>query len=124
MSRPESAAERASDSSQLVGQAPAFGCCGSAWPATSMTLRRRRSTPDSTKTDFSPAAPSSVEPEANSRSPGTAITRRRLRSEEHTSELQSLMRTSYAVFCLKKKTNIRKPKHLTAIHKQHTNTDL
>src|SRR3546814_4159447 len=29
----------------------------------------------------------------------------RLRSEEHTSELQSLMRISYAVFCLKKKTN-------------------
>src|SRR3546814_5881622 len=28
---------------------------------------------------------------------------RRLRSEEHTSEIQSLMRTSYAVFCLKKK---------------------
>src|SRR3546814_4514194 len=27
------------------------------------------------------------------------------RSEEHTSELQSLMRTSYAVFCLKKKTH-------------------
>src|SRR3546814_1896557 len=35
-----------------------------------------------------------------------------LRSEEHTSELQSLMRISYAVFCLKKKTrkkcNIRR----------------
>src|SRR3546814_8962620 len=31
------------------------------------------------------------------------------RSEEHTSELQSLMRISYAVFCLKKKTNTRKP---------------
>src|SRR3546814_1989969 len=30
---------------------------------------------------------------------------RRIRSEEHTSELQSLMRTSYAVFCLKKKNN-------------------
>src|SRR3546814_10460331 len=29
----------------------------------------------------------------------------RIRSEEHTSELQSLMRTSYAVFCLKKTTN-------------------
>src|SRR3546814_8175491 len=28
-----------------------------------------------------------------------------VRSEEHTSELQSLMRISYAVFCLKKKTN-------------------
>src|SRR3546814_9660935 len=29
-----------------------------------------------------------------------------IRSEEHTSELQSLMRTSYAVFCLKKKKTI------------------
>src|SRR3546814_8728695 len=37
------------------------------------------------------------------------------RSEEHTSELQSLMRISYAVFCLKKK-NKNKPKviHITA----------
>src|SRR3546814_6046829 len=34
------------------------------------------------------------------------------RSEEHTSELQSLMRISYAVFCLKKK----KPSHTTTIH--------
>src|SRR3546814_9262191 len=34
----------------------------------------------------------------------------RLRSEEHTSELQSLMRTSYAVFCLKKK---KKQQHIT-----------
>src|SRR3546814_8580504 len=32
----------------------------------------------------------------------------RMRSEEHTSELQSLMRISYAVFCLKNKT-----KHIT-----------
>src|SRR3546814_14560048 len=32
------------------------------------------------------------------------VAERRLRSEEHTSELQSLMRISYAVFCLKKKT--------------------
>src|SRR3546814_2649743 len=31
----------------------------------------------------------------------------RMRSEEHTSELQSLMRISYAVFCLKKKKNTR-----------------
>src|SRR3546814_5703361 len=33
------------------------------------------------------------------------------RSEEHTSELQSLMRISYAVFCLKKKTNHAKTTH-------------
>src|SRR3546814_4541660 len=36
-----------------------------------------------------------------------------IRSEEHTSELQSLMRISYAVFCLKKKKNMTEhiPKH-------------
>src|SRR3546814_3961326 len=35
------------------------------------------------------------------------------RSEEHTSELQSLMRISYAVFCLKKKSNIYKQRKAT-----------
>src|SRR3546814_9250771 len=39
-----------------------------------------------------------------------------LRSEEHTSELQSLMRISYAVFCLKKKKNIKK----NTTHTQYT----
>src|SRR3546814_4506728 len=38
------------------------------------------------------------------------------RSEEHTSELQSLMRISYAVFCLKKKTHDRTKQHKTHIH--------
>src|SRR3546814_10440683 len=38
---------------------------------------------------------------------------KQLRSEEHTSELQSLMRNSYAVFCLKqkKKTNTQKKQY-------------
>src|SRR3546814_6463669 len=43
------------------------------------------------------------------------------RSEEHTSELQSLMRISYAVFCLKKKkynTNTKQP--ATHTHNTHT----
>src|SRR3546814_8156843 len=40
---------------------------------------------------------------------GHAIAEHIERSEEHTSELQSLMRISYAVFCLKKKT--KKTKH-------------
>src|SRR3546814_7034181 len=35
------------------------------------------------------------------------ITRKKERSEEHTSELQSLMRISYAVFCLKKQKSKR-----------------
>src|SRR3546814_4517804 len=42
-----------------------------------------------------------------------------IRSEEHTSELQSLMRTSYAVFCLKK-TNRNKLTHVTDIQSHHT----
>src|SRR3546814_2107703 len=37
---------------------------------------------------------------------GDRLTEADIRSEEHTSELQSLMRSSYAVFCLKKKNNI------------------
>src|SRR3546814_2075090 len=40
-----------------------------------------------------------------SRSPSLSNSRITARSEEHTSELQSLMRISYAVFCLKKKIN-------------------
>src|SRR3546814_10036085 len=35
-----------------------------------------------------------------------------VRSEEHTSELQSLMRTSYAVFCLKKKNKTYRHRHI------------
>src|SRR3546814_9927600 len=47
-----------------------------------------------------------------------------LRSEEHTSELQSLMRISYAVFCLTKKTKILTHRHtnnkaLGSIHHTH-----
>src|SRR3546814_9562044 len=41
-----------------------------------------------------------------------------LRSEEHTSELQSLMRISYAVFCLKKKKCTKKKKNNQTTH-QH-----
>src|SRR3546814_4991323 len=48
-----------------------------------------------------------------------------LRSEEHTSELQSLMRISYAVFCLKKKTRLqttstRPRSHQTRKHQTRT----
>src|SRR3546814_2433927 len=39
----------------------------------------------------------------------------RCRSEEHTSELQSLMRISYAVFCLKKKNNNSHSQYLLLI---------
>src|SRR3546814_7951464 len=42
------------------------------------------------------------------------------RSEEHTSELQSLMRSSYAVFCLKKKKQKRSATH-TDHHYEYNN---
>src|SRR3546814_6780527 len=45
---------------------------------------------------------------------------RQLRSEEHTSELQSLMRISYAVFCLKKKTQYNKT-NITVKHSTQSN---
>src|SRR3546814_14343944 len=45
------------------------------------------------------APPTASAPETSS----TAASAMKFRSEEHTSELQSLMRISYAVFCLKKK---------------------
>src|SRR3546814_2019500 len=57
---------------------------------------------------------------AQATTPSQASTLRRLppsRSEEHTSELQSLMRISYAVFCLTKK----KTKHHTNTSNRYTN---
>src|SRR3546814_3839350 len=45
----------------------------------------------------------SCRPRPTGQSVTTLRDHRRARSEEHTSELQSLMRNSYAVFCLKKK---------------------
>src|SRR3546814_4437092 len=53
---------------------------------------------------------------------GPASEIRRGRSEEHTSELQSLMRISYAVFCLKKKT-IKSTNNMTNLTHVHHNID-
>src|SRR3546814_3434567 len=44
------------------------------------------------------------------------------RSEEHTSELQSLMRISYAVFCLKKKKKISNSQYSRYTHHHNFNT--
>src|SRR3546814_3327841 len=58
------------------------------------------------------AAPGDVVPD-----PDTEVLLICQRSEEHTSELQSLMRISYAVFCLKKKKNNNKQSILEPQHK-------
>src|SRR3546814_7187348 len=51
---------------------------------------------------------------------GTMVRRRFLanRTEEHTYEIQSIMRITYAVLCLKKQNNIQQ--HYTNTHKRHT----
>src|SRR3546814_5689309 len=54
-----------------------------------------------------------VEPDDRLSAVGTTSSTRRFRSEEHTSELQSLMRISYAVFCLKKKHTTAQQQHST-----------
>src|SRR3546814_9736853 len=56
-------------------------------------------------------------PTASARRPSA----RRQRSEEHTSELQSLMRISYAVFCLKKKKDYQR-NLTTTTYAQHQKT--
>src|SRR3546814_9069109 len=52
-----------------------------------------------------------------SESPRRRLQWLKTRSEEHTSELQSLMRISYAVFCLKKKkkTREKRPHHIISL---------
>src|SRR3546814_5401354 len=58
---------------------------------------------------------------ARQRQPGLELAERRRikRSEEHTSELQSLMRISYAVFCLKKKKKTKEENyHTQKIHQR------
>src|SRR3546814_2609835 len=62
-----------------------------------------------TRRTVNPSAGSMIEQRGNTHSSEQCV----IRSEEHTSELQSLMRISYAVFCLKKKKN-----------KKHKQTDV
>src|SRR3546814_8765572 len=62
---------------------------------------------------------SAVAPRCPARRCGRCRRTGRLRSEEHTSELQSLMRISYAVFCLKKK-NKQKKQTIQPKYRSHT----
>src|SRR3546814_5984701 len=70
-----------------------------------------------------PAAlrPATAPAVAASRTAAAPVGQRFGRSEEHTSELQSLMRNSSAVFCLKKKTKTKAIRQTN--NKQHKNQD-
>src|SRR3546814_8317055 len=89
-----------------VAASPASGSgsAGSACLATEWSWVRRGLAPAAKTAD--PAATESTPVQRPcSRTAPTAQPTTGRRSEEHTSELQSLMRISYAVFCLKKKKN-------------------
>src|SRR3546814_149406 len=75
---------------------------------------------DLTTGDYAPAGkPSLASVSAARRGGAKALVAHADRSEEHTSELQSLMRISYAVFCLKKKTTKQHNQATTTHTKQH-----
>src|SRR3546814_8512738 len=84
---PQRALRRRSGTSRLVHP----------WP---VRMKRHGKGPD-------PSRPKSIDRrELNALEKARRKPRGEPRSEEHTSELQSLMHISYAVFCLKKKTNV------------------
>src|SRR3546814_4394092 len=76
--------------------------CISAISAADFTIRHPRTT-GAPLTMVTPGIAFSSPSTAKYRTVSSTPTRPLARSEEHTSELQSLMRISYAVFCLKKK---------------------
>src|SRR3546814_6989336 len=96
-----------------------------AWPDSRPRPHRARPPcPTSCRAQSAPARESRALPCATCPAPSvrqSRAARDRGRSEEHTSELQSLMRISYAVFCLKKKNkNNEEHKHITLNIKVHT----
>src|SRR3546814_6607565 len=88
-----------------------FGSAACLSPAAALATQHQRQTYDMPAQDLgdalrSAAAMADIELYASSRDlegKTAPPLKGELRSEEHTSELQSLMRNSYAVFCLKKK---------------------
>src|SRR3546814_9966006 len=94
--------------------------CSSDLSRVASDLRDRGATVFALKSDFlSPEVSTETDLQRDLQLPGAPsdlILRLAARSEEHTSELQSLMRISYAVFCLKKKHN-----SITKLTHKHTN---
>src|SRR3546814_10077329 len=92
-------------------------------PWTRRRTKRQSPKPPPARPPRPPPPPHTPTPSRPTRTrPMTLLLHRR--SEEHTSELQSLMRISYAVFCLKKKTkNKTQYTHHYTEHKNNTSTE-
>src|SRR3546814_7124284 len=74
--------------------------------ASTMLVHKPTATPEERISEESPIGASWAYPQSKVGTEALLHERHgNIRSEEHTSELQSLMRISYAVFCLKKKNN-------------------
>src|SRR3546814_9730805 len=89
-------------------------------PASSVPAQRHRGELVAPRRQMPPPNPAGAH-QSSAHKTEYACRARGLRSEEHTSELQSLMRISYAVFCLKKKTkkNTPEPETQTKIEQTH-----
>src|SRR3546814_1870392 len=96
-------------SADLFGSTPIATAAGRRPMAASRRAAGAARTASKGSTPFSKPRPPSSLPPGLSPTPLQAEDRCHAfeRSEEHTSELQSLMRTSYAVFCLKKKKRLK-----------------
>src|SRR3546814_5136890 len=93
----------------------------SSYPPTRVELDTQNGTTSAWRKRAEPTshrAPPWMHRSASTSSVGRLIPTTAKRSEEHTSELQSLMRISYAVFCLKKK-NILQSNTYNIIHTCH-----
>src|SRR3546814_1831335 len=88
---------------------PRLSLSGCGKPVPDDTWIARQSKQDDLRTAPRADAPARADAAARRRYTRHPGRHPRHRSEEHTSELQSLMRISYAVFCLKKKTHQRDP---------------
>src|SRR3546814_5725912 len=107
----------------MIRRPPRSTLTDTLFPYTTLFRSFSVSSLESLSTIGSATVPASLPPAITS---SLATTRSNpIRSEEHTSELQSLMRISYAVFCLKKKNNNEKcntHKHtITSQRLQRTN---
>src|SRR3546814_4687356 len=100
---PGGAGRAAGTTPARTGPAPASRCALTA--ATAATRSAGRDRGEHRPARLAAAATASRKRRSGPRSPLRPAVGRGYRSEEHTSELQSLMRISYAVFCLKKKNN-------------------
>src|SRR3546814_9431743 len=110
MRRPSRSGPKTYTRSDTVGQP----ICGAAHQYTATTT-----TTASTSFSATPTSLYAAYSASGTSSSASQLTRPGPRSEEHTSELQSLMRISYAVFCLKKKKHTRDRDNRTQLQIKH-----